>query len=104
MSHPCERCKHIDETTEALLSDMLNMVRLESAKWLEAAKQFKGPSILKPGELAKLADTVIKLDRLVKGESTVNIASEHHDLSELSLDELRTLQALTQKVEGNGIQ
>jgi hypothetical protein len=56
--------------------------------------------VLKPAELTKLMEAVIKYDRLTQGESTENIDVKHDDLSNLSIDELRQLRAIRLKVGG----
>jgi hypothetical protein len=62
--------------------------------------------LLRPGEIARLTEVAIKFDRLLRGESTENVATAASvDLSGLSLDELRALSEIQRKIgprEGTG--
>jgi hypothetical protein len=51
---------------------------------------------VKPSELIKLAETVIKLDRLVRGEATDRTENDV-DFSQYTVDELRKLNELLTK-------
>ncbi len=52
--------------------------------------------LLRPGEVFKLSEMVVKLDRLIRGESTESV--EHNiDYSKLTTDEIRVMIELTKK-------
>ena len=53
--------------------------------------------MLKPRELIRLTDVVVKLDRLVREQSTENI-DVPADLSTLSLEDLRIMQDIQKKL------
>lgn len=57
-----------------------------------------GEAIMKPSELNKLVEVVVKYERLVQGEATER-TEEKTDLSKLSPDELRQYLALVKKTE-----
>jgi hypothetical protein len=76
-------------TAQAVLDREMN-------KYLEQSKATDSPGLIKPGELIKLMDAVIKLDRLVRDQPT-DITSNRLDLSKLSPKELLAFEALTLK-------
>lgn len=51
---------------------------------------------MQPQQIAKMLDIVVKLDRLVNGESTEN-TQQSFDLSGLSLEEIRLLGNIMEK-------
>lgn len=53
-------------------------------------------TIMQPAQVAKFMDVVIKLERLVNGESTENTSSSI-DLSGLSVEEIRALNGILEK-------
>ena len=71
----------------ALLQTGKDAVEIELEKLLALAKDSEHAA-LKPGELVKLMETVLKYQRLVAGEST-EIVEEKRDLSDMSDDELK---------------
>jgi hypothetical protein len=79
-----------------LLADLRSVVSVETSKLLALAK-VGGFATVKPSELARLADTVIKNDRLVRGETTEKVDTGF-DLSKLSVEELRLLNAVDAKL------
>jgi hypothetical protein len=84
------------EAVADILEDARAVLVSEIRKLL-AQSQATSFSAMKPNELARLLDTTVKLERLTKGQSTEN---HHHDLSALSVEELRALEALQRKAEG----
>lgn len=83
----------------AMIQTARHLAQLELDKLLDASNQCE-TNLLRPGEVIKLSEAVVKLDRLVRGESTESV--EHNvDLSRLSIDELRTMRELTKKAESN---
>jgi len=78
-----------------LLKDAQGVLELEIGKLLRATKESEFAT-LRPGELQKLLETVIKYQRLVSDQSTENVA-EVVDVKGLSVDELREMAALHRK-------
>jgi hypothetical protein len=81
----------------SLLNDSRQVAAQELAKLLEYSSSTPAGGILKPNELIKLIDATIKLDRLVRGEST-EIVEERTDLSKLSIEDLRKLKEIKEKL------
>lgn len=79
-----------------MLADARELVSRELGKLVSVSRDSELHGLLKPAEVIKLFDTTIKLDRLVRGESTENI-KEEIDVSKLSLDEVRELGRLMRK-------
>jgi len=109
--------RHLDalrrQTREAILKEtekeraarqlgQLKMVQdiidIELAKLWRDAKATEAFGLIKPNDLNKLLANVITLERLVRGQSTENVAHAHVNLDALSPDELRQLRALQQKI------
>jgi hypothetical protein len=82
------------------LADMRELMSREFAKYLEASRSTEMHGLIKPSDLIKMAEAVVKLDRLVRGETTENVKTEI-DTSKLSLDELRQLEELLTKAGKN---
>jgi hypothetical protein len=83
----------------ALLADMIALCKEEIAKFVATSRQSDMPGLLRPGEIARLTEVAIKFDRLLRGESTENVATAATvDLSALSLEELRALRVIQQKI------
>lgn len=80
-----------------LLVEAREFLGLELAKFLKTSKEHEIQN-LRPHEMIRLLEQVIKLERLVQGETTENV-SQQVDLSKLSVEELRQLEALHRKVE-----
>jgi hypothetical protein len=70
----------------ALLQTGKDAVEIELEKLLALARDSEHAA-LKPGELVKLMETVLKYQRLVAGEST-EVVEERSDLSDMSDEEL----------------
>lgn len=81
-----------------MLADAKDLVARELQKYLWTSQETEMHGLLKPSELAKLMDVTLRYDRLVRGEST-DILKVEQDLSALSLEELRTLEALYVKAK-----
>lgn len=106
---------HLDrvalESTEKAIREMHRRhvklsLRLQDIAGVELAKladearaKAKRLGDLRPVELARIAETGVKLERLTRGESTENVAGSGLDLSKLSLTELKTLKALREKAK-----
>lgn len=83
-----------------MLADTRELYTREFQKLLEASRQSEMHGLIKPETLVRMAETMVKLDRLVRGESTEHVAtSTEMDLSKLSIDEIRTLHELLGKAE-----
>lgn len=81
----------------ALLKDARETVSAELRKLLEWTERTPGINVLQPRDVFKLLDSVVKLERLVSGETTENTHTSM-DLSGLSVDDLRTLAPVLEKV------
>lgn len=79
-----------------MLADARELVTRELGKLVSVSRDSEMHGLLKPSEVIKLFETTVKLDRLVRGESTENIREEV-DISKLSLDEVRELGRLMRK-------
>lgn len=86
------QAQHIQIIKEARELALDQLGKMQAAA-LEGDSHF-----MKPNELTRLIESVVKLDRLVRGESTEN-TKEQVDMSSLSLDELRALAALREKIK-----
>lgn len=85
-----------------ILADMREFLFGEWRKYVEASRSTEMHGLAKPETLVRMAETVVKLDRLVRGESTENVNTKTEiDTSKLSLDELRTLEGLLSKAGKN---
>lgn len=79
------------------LGDAHEFLNMELNKFLQSTKKHSDVNQLRPHEMVRLLEQVVKLKRLVAGESTEN-PGPGVDLSKLSLDELRALEALHRKL------
>lgn len=82
-----------------LLADARELITREMSKLVSASRDTEVHGLIKPEALIKLCETTVKLDRLVRGETTENVGKTDVDLSKLSLDEIRTLHGLLAKAE-----
>ncbi len=80
-----------------MLSDARELVQREVAKWTAASRDSAMHGLVKVADLTKLFEMVVKLDRLVRGETTENVGSKDLNYANLSTDELDTLNALLDK-------
>lgn len=83
-------------------AQMLEMCNVEMGKYLKMAKDSDFPLELTPDKLARVAEAAIKMERLMQGESTENVAHNTgaaEALKELSTEELYDLQKITKKLE-----
>jgi hypothetical protein len=83
--------------TMIMLGDAKDLVQRELAKYLEASRDNDMVGLMKPNEMTRLLETAVKLDRLVRGETTENIGKTDLDTSKLSIDELEQLSNLLAK-------
>ncbi len=90
------KAKEIAIDHMCMLADARELVKRELTKLLETSRESKMHGLIKPRELQGLFDMVVKLDRLVRGETTENIGTTL-DYSGLSPDELDTLNVLLEK-------
>lgn len=81
----------------AILASARAVVAIEIERILARTRESNGPNVvLRPAELIKLADLTIRMDRLVRDQTTENVG-EGADLSSLSDDELAEYQRLLEK-------
>lgn len=82
----------------SLLEDAQELVAREVAKLLERSQAVESAGVvIKTSDLIKLMDASIKLGRLIRGESTENVATKV-DLTGLTVTELRTYLDLQKKI------
>lgn len=79
------------ETTGEILSR-------EMAKLLRDSQETQASGLIKPSDLNKLMATWIQMQRLIHGQSTENVAVDDARLENLTLDELRELHRLQEKI------
>lgn len=70
----------------------------ELDKYLKAAREGDGLGLLTPRDIIRFLVLGVRTERLVIGEATDRVETEH-DLSGLSLDELRTLREIQTKTK-----
>lgn len=80
-----------------MLSDARELVQREIAKWTEASRSSPMHGLVKVADITKLFDMVVKLDRLIRGETTENVGSKDLNYANLSPEELDTLNTLLDK-------
>lgn len=80
-----------------ILSDVKDLLAREFSKLNAASRSSEMHGLLKPAEMNKMLEIGIKLDRLVRGETTENVGSTDLDMTKLSLDELDELDRLMSK-------
>ena len=83
----------------AILQGSRELLDRETAKLLQLSKDSEGFGVIKPAELIKLTELVVKMDRLVRGDTTEN-AGTTFDGSKLTLEEVLALEALAEKGGG----
>lgn len=81
----------------AILHTSRQLVQRELDKMLEASTRSDAVGLLSGGQITAMMDATVKLDRLIKGESTESVEVKQ-DLSALSVDELKQLRELTKKM------
>lgn len=79
-----------------IINASLELLEREINKYLDTSRNSELPGLLKPSDITKMAEVMIKLDRVIKGESTEHVKHDL-DLSKLSVDELKKLNDLTSK-------
>lgn len=72
----------------AILGTLRKFLSLEAGKYLEASADGGSIGLIKPADLKGLIEAVIKMQRLIHGETTENVGVET-DLSDMPMDELR---------------
>lgn len=83
----------------AFLHDALSLVEMEFARLRARAEAGNHDGVIKPADLIRLSELVVKLRRLEFGESTENVGpAVTVDLSKMSLEELRTMKELAAKM------
>lgn len=80
-----------DITAEHLvtLQRLRRVLLLEVQKYVESAEASAAPGLIKPSDLKGLLEASVKLDRLIRGETTEEVGVQKTDLSEMSIDEIR---------------
>lgn len=82
-----------------LLRDLRELAENEVSKFLDVSRQGKGYPSVKPNEMIRLVDLVMRYDRLIRGQATSILeTSERLDLSKLTAEELETLEAIRAKI------
>lgn len=81
------------------MAEMRDFWLREFAKYQAQSRESEMPAPVKFGELLKLGEMTVKLQRLLSGETTENVGTTDLDFSKLSLEELRTLHELTAKAK-----
>lgn len=85
----------------AVLANARQICDLEISRILETTRNCKGPNVvMKTGELIKLMELVIKMERLVRDQTTENLGTGI-DLSKLTDEELEEYQRLLKKTDGD---
>lgn len=86
------------DKTAILNARMFEVVRKELDKLGKRSDQSGDFGELKAREIIRMAEVVIKTDLLVRGQVTERVAQVEPDLSRLTLDELRVLRSVGEKV------
>lgn len=84
-----------------MLSNARDLVARELNKFAEVSRETDAIGLVKVAELTKLFELVVKLDRLVRGETTENVGSTAIDYSALDPEELDKLNELLEKATKN---
>lgn len=79
----------------SLLKDAREVLAIELRKLLHWAQE-SNVGVMQPQQTSKMLDIVVKLERLVGGESTENTQTSF-DLSGLSVEEIRALDVILSK-------
>ncbi len=77
------------------LHDFQSVVMLEVDKFLKACQGTDMP-VLKPGELVKMMDLVVKYQRLIQGQTTEKIDTSI-DVSKVSVEDMLKMQEILAK-------
>lgn len=93
-----EDARQIAKRHSLALRNAFKLSSREIEKLVKVQESSDGIGLISPAEARRYLETAIKLERLLMGEVTER-TEIGPDLSNLSLDELRTLKALTQKTE-----
>lgn len=80
-----------------MLSEARELVQRELAKWNAASRDTNMHGLVKVNDLNRLFEIVVKMDRLVRGETTENVGSKDLNYANLSPEELDTLNELLDK-------
>lgn len=80
-----------------MLAEARELVQRELAKWTAASRDTNMHGLVKVNDLNRLFEIVVKMDRLVRGETTENVGSKDLNYANLSPEELDTLNALLDK-------
>lgn len=85
----------------AILATARQVIDLEFAKILQATQNGgdKPGAVMRPGDVIKLTELVIKMERLSLGETTENVGTNDLDLSSLSDAEFEAYQAIHEKMK-----
>lgn len=80
-----------------VLNDMLEIVEREIFELRETMRERKTHGLLRPGDISKWVDLIVKYQRLNAGQATERVDV---DLSNLTLEQLRQLGELEQAARG----
>lgn len=80
-----------------MLADARELASITIHNMLQSARE-SGFATMKPAEAIRLAEMVVKLDRLTRDQSTENHAAVEADVSNMSVEELRTAAELARRM------
>ncbi len=84
-----------------ILADLRDIAKTELALFADSMRQQSMPGSIKPRDLVRFVEVGIKMDRLVRGETTENVGTTDLDVSKLSLQEVKDLEKLMRKAGMN---
>lgn len=90
--------KEISAEHMTMLHAARELVQRELDKWLQASRETEAQGLLKVSDVNRLLENVVKLDRLIRDQSTEQVTVEM-DLSKLTPEELKQLRTLREKIE-----
>ena len=100
-----QNAKEVAAEHMSLLKDAREIVAIELHRILERVKVNQIDGSIKPTEVFKLAEIVLKFDRLLRNQTTENVGGmqiSEANLEEMSLEDLRTAHELTKKMRVGG--
>lgn len=89
--------RHVAAEHIQALTTARRLLQRELDKWLIASEKVEAEGLLSMSEVNKLLDNVVKLDRLIRGESTEKVVTDQ-DLSMLNPEDLRKLRDIRKKM------
>lgn len=91
-----QTAKDISVEHMQVLQTARSLVQRELDKFLKASQESEAIGMVSPGQLNAMMENMVKLDRLVRDQSTENVETGM-DLSQLSVEELKALKELSLK-------